>query len=108
MQGLAATLGGTQSLHTNGYDEALTIPSEEAAKLALRTQQVLASESGITRTPDPLGGAYFVEELTDKIEREARSYVDEIMQLDDPAAGIDYMRDEIGKSAYQFQMEEGY
>ena len=105
VQGLAATLGGTQSLHTNGYDEALTIPSEEAAKLALRTQQVLASESGITRTPDPLGGAYFVEELTDKIEREARSYVDEIMQLDDPAAGIDYMRDEIGKAAYQFQME---
>jgi len=105
VQGLAATLGGTQSLHTNGYDEALALPSEKAAKLALRTQQILASESGITRTADPLGGSYFVEELTDKIEREARNHVDEITRLNDPGKAINYMRDEIGKAAYRIQME---
>jgi methylmalonyl-CoA mutase N-terminal domain/subunit len=105
VQALAATLGGTQSLHTNSYDEALALPSEQAAKLALRTQQVLASESGVTRTADPLGGSYYVEALTDDVERRARRYVDEIAALGGSARAIAFMQDEIQRAAYRYQME---
>jgi methylmalonyl-CoA mutase N-terminal domain/subunit len=105
VQALAATLGGTQSLHTNGYDEALALPSEAAAKLALRTQQILAAESGVARTVDPLGGSHYVEALTDEIERRARNYIEEIDALGGAAAAVAYMQDEIHRAAYRFQME---
>ena len=104
LQALAATLGGTQSLHTNGYDEALALPTEESAKLALRTQQILASESGITNTVDPLGGSYYVEALTDEIERSARGYIDAIAERGGAAKSIGYMQDEIHRAAYDFQL----
>src|SRR5207247_2223908 len=81
LQALASVLGGTQSLHTNSWDEALALPSETSARLALRTQQVIASESGVTRVVDPLGGSPFVEELTDKIESEARSLIEKVDAL---------------------------
>jgi methylmalonyl-CoA mutase, N-terminal domain len=105
IQALAATLGGTQSLHTNGYDEALALPTEESAKLALRTQQILASESGVTRTPDPLGGSYYVEALTDEIELRAVEYLEQIAEMGGAAEAIDYMQEEIHQAAYRFQME---
>ncbi len=105
IQALAATLGGTQSLHTNGYDEALALPSEESAKLALRTQQILAAESGVTRTADPLGGSHYVEALTDEVERRARGYLDTIAELGGAAKALDYMQEEIHQAAYRFQME---
>jgi methylmalonyl-CoA mutase N-terminal domain/subunit len=105
VQALAATLGGTQSLHTNGYDEALALPTEESAKLALRTQQVLAAESGVTRTADPLGGSHFVEALTDEVERIAREQLERIAELGGAAKAIDYMQEEIHRAAYRFQME---
>jgi methylmalonyl-CoA mutase N-terminal domain/subunit len=104
-QALSAVLGGTQSLHTNGYDEALSLPSEEAARLALRTQQVLAHESGVARTADPLAGSYFVEELTNRIEEEAGRYLDEIHERGGAAGAVAYMQDEIHRAAYRFQME---
>jgi methylmalonyl-CoA mutase N-terminal domain/subunit len=105
VQALAAVLGGTQSLHTNGYDEALSLPTEAAAKLALRTQQILAGESGVTHTVDPLAGSYFVETLTDEIERRAREYVDEIDRRGGSARAIDFMQSEIERAAYRFQQE---
>lgn len=105
VQALAAVLGGTQSLHTNGYDEALALPTEESARLALRTQQILASESGVTRTADPLGGSWFVEALTDEVERRAREYLDRIAELGGAARAIDYMQEEIHRAAYSFQMD---
>jgi methylmalonyl-CoA mutase N-terminal domain/subunit len=105
VQALAAVLGGTQSLHTNGYDEALALPSEEAATLALRTQQILAAESGVARTVDPLGGSYYVEALTDALEREARAHVEAILGLGGSAQAIAYMQGEIERAAYRFQME---
>jgi methylmalonyl-CoA mutase N-terminal domain/subunit len=105
VQALAAILGGTQSLHTNSYDEALSLPSESAAKLALRTQQILAAESGVTRTVDPLAGSYFVEALTDEVERRARAYVDEIDARGGSSRAIDYMQSEIERAAYRFQQE---
>jgi methylmalonyl-CoA mutase N-terminal domain/subunit len=105
LQALAAVLGGTQSLHTNGFDEALALPSEEAARLALRTQQILANESGVARTVDPLAGSYYVEALTDELERRARDYLVRIDELGGAAAAIDYMREEIHRSAYRFQLE---
>jgi methylmalonyl-CoA mutase N-terminal domain/subunit len=105
VQALAATLGGTQSLHTNGYDEALALPTEESAKLALRTQQILASESGIVDTPDPLGGSYWVEELTDRVEKEAREYLERIDEMGGASRAIEYMQEEIHRAAYRFQME---
>lgn len=105
VQALAATLGGTQSLHTNGYDEALALPTEESAKLALRTQQVLASESGVTKTVDPLGGSHYVESLTDRIEAEAVAYLEKIDELGGAPRAIDFMQEEIHQSAYRFQME---
>jgi methylmalonyl-CoA mutase, N-terminal domain len=94
-QALSAVLGGTQSLHTNGYDEALSLPTEEAARIALRTQQVLAFESGAARTVDPLAGSYFVEDLTNRIEEEARRYLAEIDERGGAAGPVTYMQEEI-------------
>ena len=105
LQGLAATLGGTQSLHTNGYDEALALPTEKSAKLALRTQQIIASESGVTRTVDPLGGSHYVEELTDEIERLAMEYLSKIDEMGGASEAIEYMQEEIHQAAYRFQMD---
>ena len=105
LQALSAVLGGTQSLHTNGYDEALALPTEEAARLALRTQQILAHESGVTRTVDPLAGSWYVESLTDEVERRAREYIARIDELGGAASAIDYMREEIHRSAYRFQLD---
>ncbi len=105
VQALAAVLGGTQSLHTNGYDEALSLPSEDAAKLALRTQQILAHESGVTSTVDPLGGSYYVERLTDDIEREANQLLSEVAIRGGAAQAIDqgYFQEAIGRAAYRHQ-----
>jgi methylmalonyl-CoA mutase N-terminal domain/subunit len=105
IQALAAALGGTQSLHTNGFDEALTLPTEEAAKLALRTQQILAHESGITNTVDPLAGSFYVESLTREIEDCARAYLEKIDGLGGAPLAIGFMQDEIHASAYRQQME---
>ena len=105
VQALAAVLGGTQSLHTNGYDEALALPTVESARLALRTQQILAAESGVTRTADPLGGSFYVEALTDEIEARARDYLERIAELGGAARAIDYMQEEIHRAAYSVQRE---
>jgi len=107
VQALAAILGGTQSLHTNSRDEALALPSEEAARIALRTQQILASESGITETVDPLAGSYYVERLTDEIEARAMEYIRNIDEMGGVQKAIEknYMQNEIQDSAYQYQME---
>jgi methylmalonyl-CoA mutase N-terminal domain/subunit len=102
---LAAVLGGTQSLHTNGYDEALSLPTEAAAKIALRTQQIIAFESGVTDTVDPLAGSYFIEALTDEIEAAAQLYLDKIDAMGGAVKAIeqDYIQQEIAASAYQYQ-----
>jgi len=104
-QALAAVLGGTQSLHTNGYDEALSLPTEAAAKIALRTQQIIAFESGVTDTVDPLAGSYFIEALTDDIEAAAQLYIDKIDAMGGAVKAIeqDYIQQEIAASAYQYQ-----
>jgi methylmalonyl-CoA mutase N-terminal domain/subunit len=104
-QALAAVLGGTQSLHTNGYDEALSLPTEAAAKIALRTQQIIAFESGVTDTVDPLAGSYFIEALTDEIEAAAQLYLDKIDAMGGAVKAIeqDYIQQEIAASAYQYQ-----
>ena len=83
IQTLAAVLGGTQSLHTNGYDEAFSLPTEEAAKIALRTQQIVAYESGVADTADPLGGSYFIESLTNEVEEKAWKLIDKLMQWEE-------------------------
>ncbi len=105
LQSLAAVLGGTQSLHTNGYDEALSLPTEEAARIALRTQQIIAFESGVTATADPLAGSYFVESLTDTLEKEALRIIEHIDLIGGSVSAIEqgYMQEEIASSAYQFQ-----
>lgn len=105
VQALSATLGGTQSLHTNGYDEALSLPTEEAATLALRTQQILAYESGLDRTVDPLAGSYYVEALTDRIEAEARALIGEVDALGGAARAIEqgFFQKRIAESAYALQ-----
>ncbi len=103
IQALAAVLGGTQSLHTDGFDEALALPSEDAVHTALRTQQILAHESGVARTADPLGGSYFVEALTDRVEAEARRYLGEISERGGAGTAVDYMRSEIRRAAYERQ-----
>jgi len=103
LQALASVLGGTQSLHTNSYDEALALPSGEAARLALRTQQVIARETGVPETIDPLGGSYFVEELTDRIEEEAREYLQRIEERGGAARSIAFMSEEIHRAAYRHQ-----
>ena len=106
-QAMAAVLGGTQSLHTNGYDEALSLPTEEAAKLALRTQQIIAYESGVTDTVDPLGGSFFVESLTDEVEAAAWNYLDTIDAMGGAVNAVEngYIQQEIAGAAYRFQVE---
>jgi methylmalonyl-CoA mutase N-terminal domain/subunit len=105
-QAMAAVLGGTQSLHTNGYDEALSLPTEEAASIALRTQQLIAYESGVTQTVDPLAGSFFVESLTDEMEIAANIYIDKIDALGGSVNAIEqgYIQNEIAAAAYQYQM----
>lgn len=107
IQAMAAVLGGTQSLHTNGYDEAISLPTEEAAKTALRTQQIIAFESGITDSVDPMAGCYLVEELTDEIEKLAWDYIHQINQMGGAVSAIEsgYMQQEIGKAAYAAQQQ---
>jgi methylmalonyl-CoA mutase N-terminal domain/subunit len=104
---MAAVLGGTQSLHTNGYDEALALPSEAAAKIALRTQQIIDYESGVTDTVDPLAGSYFVEELTDTMELEAWKYIEKIDAMGGSVQAIEegYIQKEIADAAYVYQKE---
>jgi methylmalonyl-CoA mutase N-terminal domain/subunit len=104
LQALAAVLGGTQSLHTNGFDEALGLPTQRAATLALRTQQLIAFESGVTETVDPLAGSYFVESLTDEIEKAAWQYLEKIDAMGGAVAAIEagFMQDEITQAAYEF------
>ncbi len=106
-QAMAAALGGTQSLHTNSMDETLALPSERAALIALRTQQLIALESGITNTIDPLAGSYFIESLTDQMENEAEKIFDEIEQIGGVLQGIEkgYFQREIAKSAYTYQRQ---
>ena len=106
LQALAAVLGGTQSLHTNGRDEALSLPTEEAARIALRTQQIIAYESGVGDTIDPLAGSYYLEYLTDQIEERAQEYIDEIDQMGGTLSAIEsgYVQREIQESAYISQM----
>jgi methylmalonyl-CoA mutase, N-terminal domain len=105
IQTLAAVLGGTQSLHTNGYDEALSLPTEEAARIALRTQQIVAFESGATDTVDPLAGSYFVETLTNEVEAAALKLVEKIDAMGGSVSAIEqgFMQDEIARSAYEYQ-----
>jgi len=105
LQALAAALGGTQSLHTNSRDEALALPSQESARIALRTQQIIAYESGIIDTVDPLGGSYFVENLTDKIESEVLNYLEKIENRGGVLTAIEkgYIQKEIQESAYLYQ-----
>ncbi len=105
-QGLAAVLGGTQSLHTNGYDEAIALPTEQAATLALRTQQILAHESGATLTADPLAGSFYVEHLTNELEKRANELLERVDALGGSARAIDasFFQEEIARSAYEHQM----
>jgi methylmalonyl-CoA mutase N-terminal domain/subunit len=103
LQAFAAVCGGTQSLHTNGYDEALALPSEHAAKLALRTQQVIAHESGAADTVDPFAGSYFIESLTDEIERRAAALIERLDSLGGALAAIDFISAEIDESAWSYQ-----
>ena len=104
IQALAAVMGGTQSLHTNGYDEALSLPTEQAARLALRTQQIIGHEAGVTDTPDPFAGSYFVESLTDEVEARAWAYIERIDELGGAVAAIEqsYQMDEIEQAAYEY------
>jgi len=106
-QALAGVLGGTQSLHTNSMDETLALPSEKAVKIALRTQQIIAYETGVPNTVDPLGGSYFVEALTDRMEREAESYFEKIEALGGVIAAIEagFFQREIAEAAYRYQRE---
>jgi methylmalonyl-CoA mutase N-terminal domain/subunit len=105
IQALAATLGGCQSLHTNSFDEALCLPTEEAVQVALRTQQIIAHESGVADTVDPLGGSYYVECLTDQIEKEIQRYIDKIDEMGGALRAIEqgYVQKEIMSSAYEYQ-----
>ncbi|MBO8174336.1 MAG: methylmalonyl-CoA mutase family protein [Thermococcus sp.] len=107
IQALAAVLGGTQSLHTNSYDEALSLPTEKSVRIALRTQQIIAYESGVVDTIDPLGGAYYIEWLTDHIEEEAMKYIEKIERMGGMMRAIErgYIQKEIADSAYKYQKE---
>jgi methylmalonyl-CoA mutase, N-terminal domain len=105
IQALSAVLGGTQSLHTNSFDEALALPTEDAARIALRTQQIIAFESGVSQTVDPLGGSYFVEQLTNEVEESAWKYIHTIDQLGGAVKAIEagYIQQEIANSGYEYQ-----
>ena len=105
LQALAAVLGGTQSLHTNSYDEALALPTEQSARIALRTQQIIAYESGAPQTIDPLAGSYYIESLTDQIEAGARTYLDKIDAMGGTLKAIErgYVQQEIQNAAYEYQ-----
>ncbi len=107
IQALAAVLGGTQSLHTNSRDEALSLPTEDSVRIALRTQQIIAYESGVPETVDPLAGSYFIEAMTNRIEKEAWEYIDKIDKMGGMIKAIEegYVQKEIQDSAYQFQKE---
>jgi methylmalonyl-CoA mutase N-terminal domain/subunit len=107
LQALGAVLGGAQSLHTNSRDEALALPTEEAARLALRTQQIIAYEAGVTETPDPLAGSYFVETLTNELEAAAGAYLEEIEALGGTLAAIEagFQQRQIQEAAYRVQQE---
>ncbi|WP_207893624.1 methylmalonyl-CoA mutase family protein [Tepidibacillus fermentans] len=107
LQALSAVLGGTQSLHTNSRDEALALPTEASARIALRTQQIIANETGVTDTVDPLGGSYYVEALTDSIEKEVWSYLQKIDEFGGAVAAIEqgYIQREIHKAAYDYQRD---
>jgi methylmalonyl-CoA mutase N-terminal domain/subunit len=107
LEALSAVLGGCQSLHTNSFDEALALPTERAVKLALRTQQVLAHETGVASTIDPLGGSYYLEELTNRLEAEAYEYFDRIRQLGGviPAIKENFFQREIAEASFRFQRE---
>ena len=106
LQAMASVMGGTQSLHTNGWDEALSLPTEEAARIALRTQQVIAHESGVTDVADPLGGSYTIERLTDELEASAREYIRQIDAYGGAAAAIEegFQQSELQEAAYQAQL----
>jgi methylmalonyl-CoA mutase N-terminal domain/subunit len=105
IQALAAVLGGTQSLHTNSMDEAYALPTEKAVKIALRTQQIIANESGVTNTIDPLAGSYFIESLTNQIEEEAMKYITKIDKMGGILTAIEkgFVQREIAESAYKYQ-----
>jgi methylmalonyl-CoA mutase N-terminal domain/subunit len=105
LQALSAVLGGTQSLHTNSFDEALALPTEQSARIALRTQQMIAYESGVANTADPLAGSYFIESLTNEIERRAWDYIDKIKAVGGMLRAIErgYVQQEIQNAAYEFQ-----
>jgi methylmalonyl-CoA mutase N-terminal domain/subunit len=107
VQALAAVLGGTQSLHTNSLDETLSLPTERAVTIALRTQQILAEESGVANTVDPLGGSYFVEALTDRVEREALDYIERIDRMGGIVAAIEagFPQKEIADASYRYQQD---
>lgn len=107
VQTMSAVLGGTQSLHTNGYDEALSLPTEEAARIALRTQQVVAFESGLADTVDPLAGSYFVEALTNEVEEQAWKLIQSIDAMGGSVSAIEqgFIQDEIARSAYSYQRD---
>jgi methylmalonyl-CoA mutase N-terminal domain/subunit len=107
LQAMAAVLGGTQSLHTNGFDEALSLPTENAARIALRTQQIVAFESGVVDTVDPLGGSYFIEELTNTIEAEAWNYIQKIDAMGGSVNAIEqgYIQKEIADASYRYQKD---
>jgi methylmalonyl-CoA mutase N-terminal domain/subunit len=106
IQTLAAVLGGTQSLHTNGYDEALSLPTEEAARIALRTQQIVAFESGVPDTVDPLAGSYFIESLTHEVEEAAWILIRKIDAMGGSVSAIEqgFIQNEIARSAYEYQL----
>jgi methylmalonyl-CoA mutase N-terminal domain/subunit len=107
IEALAAVIGGTQSLHTNSFDEALALPTEDAARIALRTQQVIAHESGVVNTVDPLGGSYYVEHLTNELERQAYDYFDRIDELGGVVEAIkqNYFQREIAEASFRYQRE---
>jgi methylmalonyl-CoA mutase N-terminal domain/subunit len=107
LQTLSAVLGGTQSLHTNGYDEALSLPTEEAARIALRTQQIVGFESGATDSVDPLAGSYFIESLTDEVEAKAWELIAKIDAMGGSVSAIEegFIQDEIARSAYEYQKQ---
>jgi methylmalonyl-CoA mutase N-terminal domain/subunit len=105
LEALAAVFGGTQSLHTNSFDEALALPTEQAAKIALRTQQVIGHETGVTHTVDPLGGSYYVESLTSEVEARAWEYLERIDRMGGAVEAIEagFYQDEIAEAAYRIQ-----